>query len=180
MIQMVNTGGLDLILSKPLPALFYVSTKNISIFSLLNDELLSFLVLVLMIHWGNIHLSMLGVIAGVFVFMGGLLAMHVFQFLCALPVFWIGESSSILDSTWAFEYNVGRITPYEGFSQTMRLFFTTVIPALITTGMTTSVILGKSNPVTALVWVLAVDIGALIIKNYAWKLAIKNYTSASS
>lgn len=180
LIHLVNTGGLDLILAKPIPALFYVSTRNISIFTILNDELLSFILLVSIINWERIDITILSVMAGVVVFIGGLVAMHVFQFLCALPVFWIGESSSLLDATWAFEYNVGRVIPFEGFNPSLKMFFTTLIPALITTGLTSSVILGKSNPLVSVIWVLLVASIALIIKNYFWKKAIKNYTSASS
>lgn len=180
LITRVNNGGLDLILSKPLPALFYVSTKSLSIFSLLADELPSLLILYFVLQGQNFTILLPNLLAAIFVFICGFLCMHVIQFLSALPVFWIGESRNLLDATWAFEYSVGRIIPYEGFSAPWQFIFSTLIPCLITTGLTTSVLLGKSNALSAIILCTIVTFIALTIKRKMWDIALLNYTSASS
>jgi ABC-2 type transport system permease protein len=180
LIASVNTGGLDLILTKPLPSLFYVSIKNIGLFRILVENIGSLTIMFFFIKWSTLSITFYSFISALIVFVCGLISMHVIQFIAALPVFWIGESSSLLDSTWSFEYNIGRTIPYEGFSAPFQIIFTTLLPSLITTGVTASVLLSKSNPLLMAIYCLAVASFCLIIKNLFWRLALKNYTSASS
>ena len=61
-----------------------------------------------------------------------------------------------------------------------KFFFSTIFPFLISTGFSTSVILGKSEPLPTLLWGLTVTILMLTVRQFAWNKALKVYTSASS
>jgi len=180
LITMVNSGGLDLILTKPLPSLFYISIRNVSLYRVIVENVGSLTIMSMYIKWSLLHISFQSIAGAIIIFICGLICMHVIHFIAALPVFWIGESSNLLDSTWSFEYNVGRTIPYEGFSAPFQILFTTLIPSLITTGLSTSVLLSKSNPFFISIYCIVVAICCLIIKNLLWRVALKNYTSASS
>jgi ABC-2 type transport system permease protein len=179
-IQEVNRGDLDLILTKPLPALFYITFKRIRVFSVLRDGIPPTLAIIFSINWSVFHPSFLTLFEGFVVFICGLIALHSLEFLAMLPVFWLGESKSILKGVLDLYGNTGGMLPLEGFGQQMRLTLTSILPVLIPTGFTTSVLLGKSEVLPLLLWSLLIaGIGILTI-NLMWNVAIRNYTSASS
>lgn len=179
LIRRVNDGGLDLVLSKPLPQLFYVSFRNIDIFHLI-DLLPNITLLGILINWSNLHLSVLSLIIGFIIILLGVYCVHIFQFIFTIPSFWLGESNNLLAMTWAVEFNFGRFIPFEGLSDTLKTVFSTLIPVLFSTAISTSVILGKSEPWQMLAAVIAVTGCMILIKVFAWRIALRNYTSASS
>jgi ABC-2 type transport system permease protein len=180
LIRSVNAGELDLILTKPIPSLFYVTFKTIGLVDFLIGAAPNLLVLGLALNWTQLNISLSSVVVGVVIMLLGVFCTHVFQFCAALPVFWIGESSNIVDLTWSFEYNIGRVFPFESVDKSFRTFFSTLVPVLISTGIATSVMLNKSDKYLMLLFVVAVSIMAFLLKSFFWNLALKNYTSASS
>lgn len=176
----VNRGDLDLVLITPVPALFYVTTRRIKVFSILRDGIPPILAIILSINWGMVHVPVFNLIAGLIVFILGMICIHIFQFLACIPVFWAGESQKILGVSQVVEAGA-KLTPLEGFSNNpLKFILSTVAPVLISGGFAASIILGKSAPLPLLLWSLAVTIVALYIRNWAWQKALKNYTSASS
>lgn len=180
LITSVNRGVLDTLLIKPVPSLFYITFKKVKIFSILRDCIPPTLILVSIINWGNLIFTPTNLLIGIAIMIMGTITMHVIHLLSTIPVFWLGESSSILSLTDSAEYNIGKVVPYEGFSNNLKVVFTTIFPALISAGIATSVILGKINPTTYFFGTLAIMALALFIRTYAWNKAIKIYTSASS
>lgn len=177
LIQDVNSGNLDMILTKPLPSLFYVSTKKISFIGFLRDGFATIAILCFLINWTNLNLNLVNLISGIIIFIFGQIAFNGFQFLFALPVFWFGESTSIHVVSYSF---VDSSVPYEGYTKVLRLIFSTIMPVLITSLISTSVMLGKSNPMIMTPLAVIIGITFLFIKSAAWRFALKNYTSASS
>lgn len=180
LIQDVNKGRLDMLLVKPVPSLFYVTFKKVRLFSIIRDCLPPMIVLFLSINWSTLSLTVQSFVFGLCITLLGISCAHVIHFLATISVFWLGESESILSLSQEFEYNLGKVIPIEAFSKEMRLVFTTVVPVMISTGIATSVILQKTSALPALLLSLVVTIGALTVRQLAWRQALKVYTSASS
>jgi ABC-2 type transport system permease protein len=180
LIRRINTGGLDLLLTKPLPALFFVTYQRIKLLSLIRDGIPPILMVLFVIDFHSLTITFWSVLAGLFVFCCGLWCLHVFQFLFAITAFWTAESTNLLGLSWVFEYNVGRVIPFEGFTNNLKFLCTTIIPVLIVCGLSSSVFLHKSSILPAILYTIIVTIILVSIKNIAWNFAIKNYTSASS
>lgn len=176
MMEEVRNGNLDLLLTKPVPSLFYVSTKKISILNRIQDGLPNIIILAAIIKWGS--LNVVNIPTGILIFLLGNIAHHCFRFLFALPVFWYGESKQIFSISGSLHDN--KDLPLEGFSPTLRNIFTTIIPTLLAAQLSVSVMLGKSNPANALLLTSLVTAIFLVLKTVGWRLALRSYSSASS
>lgn len=173
----VNLGNLDLLLTKPAPALFYASIKKLDLFDTWIAGAPPLIVLALLVDWANTPFSTTNLLGAMIIFISGQMAINVFQFLLILPVFWYGEANNVFSLHYPF---VSLETPYEAFPGWLRLSLSTAVPVLLGAGLTTSVLLGKT-PVWPAVG-LAVSVGTLFlfIKSWAWQWALRNYSSASS
>lgn len=180
LIPDVNKGNLDMVLVKPVPSLFFLMTRTISIVSIVTDAIPPTLAIVFSINWFSLRLPLGAVVVGIIVWLLGLVALHVFQILAALPVFWFGESQNILDLASTTAAASGTMIPLEGYSQNLQKLLGTIIPILISAGFTTSILLGKANPLFLFIWAVVVAIISILIRNIAWRFALKHYTSASS
>ncbi len=177
LVSEVNQGNLDLVLIRPLPALFYVSLKRINSITLLRDMLPPSILYAFLINWGDLHITAWTLPAGVLVCLLGEIAIHGFQFLLAIPVFWNGESSELVNLSWPFfQYNI----PFEGYSRTLKYFFSIIIPMLPCNVLAASVMLGKESPLISIVGIGLVAGAFMYMKVALWNMALRNYTSASS
>lgn len=180
LISDVNQGNLDLILTKPVPALFYLTSRNLGGFRMLVEAFPPTLAIIVSINWSTLNIDLTNLIYGSLIFIFGSIILHVFQFIAALPVFWLGESENIVDLASFISAGSGSMIPLEGFSKALQITFGTIIPVLIATAFSTSAILGKSDSLFLFFWALIVCLIAIFIRKTAWNYAIKNYTSASS
>lgn len=178
LIDSVRSGELDLILSKPIPSLFFVTFRDISLIDRLKDGVPNMLLISLLIDWSKIHTSWDKVFAGLIIFICGQAAWHCFRFLFALPVFFVGQSKQL--------FNISRSlgstnnVPLEGFTGSLRTIFISIIPALVATQISTSVMLGKSDSSQMLFIAISVAISFLILKQIGWIISLRHYSSASS
>jgi ABC-type uncharacterized transport system permease subunit len=180
-VQDVNRGDLDLILTKPFPALFYITFKRVRLFSnLFRDGIPPSLAIVIAIDWSQFHFSLVTVGVAAVLVLCGQICMHVLQFISVIPVIWLGESRSIFKLFFDIDTYAGKLIPLEGFNGYFRMVFGVLIPVMISASFPTSVLLNKSDPILLLVWAIIVTSAALYIRNWVWQIAIRNYTSASS
>jgi ABC-2 type transport system permease protein len=180
MILAVNRGDLDLILTKPIPSLFYVIVREVKLLSALRDGIPPTLAILIAINWHEFHPTPLALAIGIIVFICGLICMHVFQFLASVPVFWLGESSKILHLAFDIYSGGGSLIPLEGMIGSLRFILSSILPVMIVTAFTSSVILHKSDPFLLLLWSLVVACISLVVMNVVWSEALRHYTSASS
>ena len=178
LIKSVRSGDLDLVLSKPIPSLFFVTFRDISLIDRLKDGVPNLILITTLIDWKNIDTTWDKVIIGLLIFLCGQIAWHCFRFLFALPVFFIGQSEQLFQVSG----NLGNTNniPLEGFTGKLRTVFISIIPSLIAAQMSVSVILGKSNQYTMLLIAVSVAIFFLILKQIGWKVSLRHYSSASS
>lgn len=180
LIPEVNNGNLDMVLVKPVPSLFFLMTRTISLVSIATDAIVPTIAIALSISWQSLEIVFPHFVIGLVVWILGLMALHTYQILAALPVFWFGESENILNLASSVASGEGTLIPFEGYSKNLQFLLSTLIPVLIASGFTTSIILGKANIPNLLVWAVVIGIASVYIKNAAWKFALKHYTSASS
>lgn len=180
LIENVNSGNLDLILTKPMPTSFYINFNEFNILSVVRDGLIPFGFVVSTINWVNITIHPINLILGFMILMIGTFITNAILFSFALIVFWVGESSSVIGTVLELEDNSGHRFPLEGYGDKVKTIMITAIPFGISAGLSTSVILGRSEPGTSLLISLFVLLLFSVSKEIFWRIALRNYTSASS
>ncbi len=177
MITDVNRGDLDLVLAKPLPSLFYVTFKNISVIDFLKEGVPTIAIFAQLVNWRTLAIIPVNLFAGFIVLFMGQVIFHVFEFAFALSVFWIGESREVFYFSRNFtEQDI----PFEGYPNFLKAIFTTIIPIAITGGLSSSVTLGKTPALQSLAILAVILLFAVLIKVKLWNMALRHYTSASS
>lgn len=179
LITFVNRGDLDLIITKPLPTLFYITFRRIGVVGFLTSGLPTLVLLGLFVNWTEISIAPLNLFLGIIVFICGQIALNTFQFIFAIPVFWQGESTELFDVSMEF-LGVPTQIPFEALYSGLKIVFTTFIPVAISTVVCTSVLLGKSDPWSLVALSIVVAVVSILVKNYLWSVAMRQYTSASS
>jgi len=177
LVDDVNRGNFDLLLTKPLPALFYSSVRNISLLQFVRDGLPAILFVIFAIQWQHLTFQPLAVLAGLLLIVAGQIATQSFLLLFALPVFWYGQSSDLLNLSYPL---MDADMPYTGIQPNLRVVLTLVVPALASASLPVAVMLGKFDMISG----LGLGFGAAallsVIKMVIWKSALRHYTSASS
>lgn len=177
LIKDVNRGDLDMILTKPLPHLFYITFRKVSVIQLLRDATIPLIAVISVINWSELSLNRTSLLAGIVVLICGQIAFHTVQFFLAIPVFWKGESRTLFNLAYTlFNPNI----PFEGYPTILKVGLTVFLPILISTALSTSVILNKTNPLLMVIFSVSIAATCLALKSWGWKLALRNYTSASS
>lgn len=178
LMDSVYAGELDLILSKPIPGLFFLTFRDISLINRLKDGVPNIILVSLLIDWSSLNFDWTKIMYGVVIFICGQISWHCFSFLFALPVFKVGKNKQLYETSVALG-NTNSI-PYEGFNDLFKFVFTVIIPSLITPQILVSVLLGKSEPLSVTLTCMGVAVLFLVLKDFGWKWALKNYTSATS
>lgn len=173
----INSGNLDLVLTKPLPSLYYLLTRRIAIVKIAREALPALGVLAVFIPWSTLGIRLVPALVAVLIFLCGQVAVNALQCLLIFPVFWSGGGRLNADIPFILQsYHI----PLEGLTRPFATLFVTVIPVFLSTGLCVSVLFGKSPPGPALVVAVAATTGMALIRNAAWRVAIRHYTSASS
>lgn len=178
LVESVRTGELDLILSKPVPDLFYISTRRVNVLTLMKEGFPTLFVFGSAVDWSSVKLVPQNILPAFFILVCGQLCVHCFRFLFATSVFFTGNAEQIFKLSNAVT-DVSEI-PYEGYPYGLRMLFTAFVPALIASQLSVSVALGKSNPMQMLILVLIILLMFLAVTNLWWRNALRSYTSASS
>lgn len=178
--QNVNSGKLDLILSKPLPALWYVTFQKIDLPMLLFHGLPALIpLLYLMVKNLNFTISPAGIPLAILTFILGQIAIHCFGFILGLFVFWTGQNKSVVGLGYKLMF-FGDAIPLEAYPGKIIILGLTAVPFLTHIALTTSYLLGRT---TSLGWLGLLFITTVVFiwgKIKLWNLALKRYSSASS
>jgi ABC-type uncharacterized transport system permease subunit len=178
--ESVKSGGLDLILTKPLPALWYVSFSKVNLFMLLFEMWPATLPLIYLIAKNHdFVISLSGMFLGALIFICGHIAIHCMQFVFGLVAFWTGEHKSTNSLSYQIAF-FGDSIPIEAYPKWFLTIGVSVFPFLLHTALTTSFVLGKTTDVRWVLWSVLVMVVFLIIKKKMWEKALRAYSSASS
>ena len=178
--QDVNSGKLDLILSKPLPALWYITFQRIDLPMLVFQGFPALLpLLFLMSRNTNFTVFPLGVVWAIITFILGQIAIHCFMFILGLAVFWTGQNKSIAGLGYNLMY-FGDAIPLQAYPGKIIVLGLTAVPFLTHISLTPSYLLGKT---TNLSWLGLLFVTTAVFvwgKIKLWNLALRHHSSASS
>ncbi len=178
--ESVKSGGLDLILTKPLPVLWQVTFSKVNLFMLLFEMWPATLPLLYLIYKNHdLVISGSGVVWGAIIFVCGHIAIHCMQFVFGLAVFWWGEHRSFNSLSYQIAF-FGDSIPIEAYPKWFLTLGVSIFPFLLHTALTTSFVLGKTSDIRWVWWSVLVMVVFLIIKKKMWEKALKAYSSASS
>lgn len=180
LVSSINSGQLDLILTKPLPSLFFLSFRRIALYKTVRDGLPSIIAICIMINWSNIYTYPSKVIAGLIILISGIIISSVITFLSCLPAFWLGESTSLMQLALDVQADAGNKFPFEGYSKPFRLFFLFILPVAFSSGISSAVIFGKLAIFPFLPIAIIMAFFYMILQKVLWEFSLKHYTSASS
>ena len=176
----VKSGDLDLWMTRPVPLLWFVSFQKVDINSLFVDAVpsISFLMYLVMKNYSFI-VTPINLARGTLVMIMGLIISHCFMFIMNLSCFWTAENQNMRNLAFELEF-FGDAIPFEGYSTKFRNVGMLFVPSIITSALTTSVLLGKSNDWFILPIVLFITVVFLWLTLNMWKIALRHYSSASS
>ncbi len=181
MVELVKNGGLDLLLIKPLPHLFYVTFKKIDLPTIGLNLIVSLLPpLIFLIAQGGVPLETLNMTIGLVVLLMGMICIHCFQFILNLLIFWQAKAKSINRISYDASF-WGMDIPFEGFPQAIKVICLTIVPSLVPIGLATSIMLGKNqNGWQWVIYSVFLAISFIMLKTKMWQRALLVYQSASS
>lgn len=175
----INSGKLDLVLSKPVPALFFLSYRSIDILTVVRDYLFGFIFVILSVDWSALNIGITNFFLSLIIVFCGIIASSSVFFITAILAFWLGESSGITDLAVYTDYDFVKNIPFNGWGDFKTLFLTG-LPFLIGSGVSVEVALGKLDGVSWCLFSTFITFLFLFFKNRLWKLGLKSYSSASS
>jgi len=175
--ESIRNGELDVLLTKPVPTLFYISTRTFTLVRLVRDAFVPMLIIAFLIDWTTLHLTFLSFVIGIIVFVCGQWAVHMLQFLLVMPAFWNGKSQALLHLSYSI---TGPEIPLQGLSKYWRVILISVLPVSLPVAGATSVMLGHSNPLLMLSWAIALAMLLAWLRIWIWRKALGVYNSASS
>lgn len=177
----INEGYLDLMLTKPLPILYYVIFNRVRLLNFLTEGLPTLAVLaILAIDWSQLSFDLVPLMSASIVFLSGLYLNTILSLLAVMPAFWSGYSKELTRTVSALSWFSRREIPLEGLPESLQKVLLTFIPTMVVGGLTTSVILEKSDALNSLITVAVVTLIFHIIMQIIWKAGLRAYTSASS
>ncbi len=178
--QGVKTGELDLYLTKPVPHLWFVTFRKIDLVLLFSNAIPSLIPLFyLLIKNYDLDIGMENLLLGIIMIILGQIFLHCFQFIILLGAFWTGEARGF--ELLAYQLgNYNEPIPFEGYPANFRNWGFVILPVIFHTALTSSYLLGKTSDLSLFLLVLSATIIALFAKNFVWKLALRQYSSASS
>jgi len=172
----VNRGELDLVLTKPVSAQFYVSTRLVAFPELATAALG---LAVVAYAWGRLGLPLgLGpLLAYAMLVLCGVLIGYALWFSSVVCVFW-AERLSNIHALFDPVMELARV-PTEVYRGLLRAVFSSVVPLAFLATVPAKALLGRLAP-----WQIAAGpllaITLLWLSNRWWRFALRRYTSASS
>ena len=177
LVSDINTGNLDMILLKPLPHLFYLTTRTVGIVPAIRDGLFNVLLMSFFVHWTSLGITLAAFWPTVVVWVSGIFVSCTIALLLGLSAFWQGQATEIVSLSYTV---MDTDMPLEAHPQPYRNFLLTGLPVLIMSALTASVLLGRSPGWPSAIFALSVAAAMAAIRHYLWGYALRQYTSASS
>jgi len=175
-VELVNTGRLDLFLTKPVSSQFMVSLRRFS-FSFFFSSIAMAVIAVYLVKHNFWPVSMINLLLSLIIFLSGVVIVYALWFITLLPVFWWGRADNIQHLFRPF-HQLTRI-PIDITGKVLRPLFTFVIPLAFVATIPAQALIGKLSP-----WLVVYGVGAaaflLWLSHRLWNFALRHYTSASS
>lgn len=176
LVERIRSGAFDYVLLKPVDAQALVSTSRCEPWKLFDILLVLVMIVYAFVELGEPP-AVQDVLLGATLFLAGLIAAYSLWLGCAAAAFWVVRLDNLAFLLGAI-FDVAR-WPVQVFRGAWRFVFTFIIPVAVMTTYPAEAMLGTLDAQTA----VAAIAGALALfglSRLLWRLAIRNYTSASS
>jgi len=176
LVERIRNGAFDYVLLKPVDAQFMVSASRYEPWKII-DLLGAIALAVYAFSLRGAPPAPADLAAGIVLFAAGVLATYSLWLVCAATSFWVVRLDNLVYLLGSI-FDVAR-WPVQVFRGMWRIVFTFVIPVALMTTFPAMALLGRGSARLT----LATIGGALLmlaISRAMWRLAIRNYTSASS
>lgn len=176
LVEQIRSGAFDYVLLKPVDAQLMVSCSSFEPWKIF--DALGALAVIAYAFWRRGDAPGIGDVGlGALLLVAGVLAMYAVWICCAAASFWVVRLDNLTYLLGAV-FDVAR-WPVQVFRGAWRLVFTFVVPVAIMTTYPAMALLGKLDAGTVAA-VLGGTLGMLVVSRVIWRIAIRNYTSASS
>jgi ABC-2 type transport system permease protein len=171
----VRTGSLDFMLLKPISTQFQVSFRYASLWQV--PEIFLGLGLVVYAMAALDALSLGAAALGLLLLLSGAAILYSIWFMLTTTAFWLVKVGNIPELFHAI-FAAGRF-PVSAFPAWIRILLTFVVPVAFITTVPAEAAIGRLDWLTGLES-FGMAIVALALSRAFWRLAVRNYTSASS
>lgn len=174
--QLIDRGGLDNLLIKPLDSQFIVSCWYINLTQIVRLILGSSIIFYL-INTMHLHVTIINAIGYAILILSGVILMYSIWFLFSTSLIWFPRLTNIID--FLYMINGAARFPPEMIRESRNFVLLFLIPFTLTLAVPTRVLIqrvmyGDMTELIVLMFVL------FIISRIFWKFALRSYTSASS
>lgn len=172
----MTRGELDTVLTKPINALFYTTTKQL-LMRAFYRFVTQFLVLAWLIWHYDFTVSTLGVVLAPILFILGLAVHFAISLIANTLSFWFIKIDNINDAIGAIN-TMGRY-PLGIWTRAIKVFFLTVVPIAFSAYIPVATLTGRW-PWYGVVYAFLFTIAIFWLSVRFWNFALRRYSSASS
>ncbi len=174
--RLIRTGEFDVVLTKPMNPLFWSAFRIFDFFDLTTVPAAIFFIWYATKELA-FSLSPEHIILGIIVFCLGLVVAFAVNLIIGSLAFWTTEVENI---RWLYRDMMYQTRfPPEIFPQSVRWFFTYLIPIWVIVAFPTKAFLGRLE-VWYTVWAFFAAIVVMAVALWVWRRALRHYTSASA
>ena len=175
-VEMIRTGTMDFVLTKPVNSQFIATLRHHKIFS--GVDLLMGIVIIL-VAFGRMGYAPSGVSLLQFALMlaAALLILYSLWVIMATISFWFVKVANLTEGFNAI-WDTGRF-PVSTFEGVLRIALTFVLPIAFITTFPAQAVLGKLDGVT-MIPAVCIGVGLFGFSAWFWRYAVRSYSSASS
>ena len=175
-VTQVQQGTLDFVLLKPIDSQFWLSTRTLSPWGL--PEIVTGLALAI---WAALRAGarpgLATILGGALMLFSSVVILYSLWFVLATTSIWFVKTWNVTEVLRA-ALSAGRY-PISAYPAGLRTLFTVVLPVAFLTTVPAEAILGRASGLWLLLSV-AVATASLLFSRWFWRLALRDYTSASS
>lgn len=174
--SLVNKGELDYYLLRPVSSLFFLSFRDFAVNSFINFLMVfGFLVYCIVNYTGEI--APINLFLFTILVINGFLIFYFIRMILILPVFWTHNGRGLEMIFWTMGNFIER--PDGIYHGIVRTILTTILPFALVASMPSRVLFGEEvYKFTAHCLIVSFCLFVALI--FLWRLALKNYSSASS
>ena len=176
--QLINTGNLDLILIKPVNPVFYISTKQFDLGTLVGGAISA--VMYIIAAWPSLQGAVTAgnILVYIYMIINGTLIMHSLYLSIQCLAFRFIRIDAFSSMFWSI-HGLAKRAPGSVYPLVLQMILTFFIPVLIVVYFPAGFVLNKLG-IREVAASTVVTILFFILSRYIWRVSVKKYGSASS
>lgn len=174
--DLINKGGLDYYLIRPISPLFFISTREFSANSFLN-LVMAIGIFIYSLYQYPTPFSVWELLFFILLIINGTLLYYSCQLLMIIPVFWTQSSRGFVDLFYSLGMAMER--PHKIYRGALKIVFTFILPFALIASFPATLFMDKFSWAT-LIQLIVVTIVFWNVVLFVWRKGLGVYSSASS